>query len=118
MNAKTLAKIEAAAPFLLQFRCEMSTPLQTQIAPYLDRPYQLALKILDCCLDGTPRSIEEIATQTGINKVTVRQVLTVFQNNGIPLQTQPKRWQLLVLQNQSYAASATVATSELEPALH
>lgn len=94
MNSTTLAKIEAAAPFLLQFRNEVPPHLQNLITPYLDQPYQLALKILDCCLDGTPVSLDEISTSTGISKVTVRQVLSAFQQSSIQLQSQPKRWQL------------------------
>ncbi len=96
MNLKTLAKIEAATPFLLRFRNDVPEPMQQLIAPYLDQPYQLALKILDCCLDGSPISLDEISTRTGIHKVTVRQVIGVFQEGGIEFQTQPKQWQMLV----------------------
>jgi transcription initiation factor IIE alpha subunit len=103
MNSKTLAKIKAAIPFLVRFRQDVPVPLQILIAPYLDQPYQLTLKVMDCCTEEKLVSIDAIATKTGINPVSVRQVLNLLQNSGVALQsTRSKHWQRLAVPEQPH----------------
>lgn len=84
----------------------MPDHLQELIAPYLDQPYQMTLKILDCCMSGSPVSLDEISARTGISKATVRQVLNVVQENGIQLQVEPKRWLIVAEEPGQMATTA------------
>jgi hypothetical protein len=61
MNKTSTDKIKSATPFLIWFRQCSPQSLQAQVRPYLDRPYQLALNVLDCCDSPRPLKVEEIA---------------------------------------------------------
>jgi transcription initiation factor IIE alpha subunit len=97
MNQTTLDKIKAATPFLAWFHCQLSQEEQEVVRRYLDRPYQLALKIIDCCSQETPQTSEEIASSTNLSKATVRQVLKTLEAGGMTFIVSPinttDRWQ-------------------------
>lgn len=83
MNSKSLEKIQAATPFLKWFRQYFPQSVQSQIRPYLDQPYQLALNVMDCCNGSEYRSMEEIAAAAKVNKSTACQVLSALRNGGL-----------------------------------
>ncbi len=100
MNQTSLAKIQTASTFLRYFRDCVPLPLQAQIRPYLDQPYQLALNILDCCeaIDGcTP---DAIAQRLELSKSSVRQVLSALREGGLVFMASPaKGWIPLELES-------------------
>lgn len=96
MNPKSLEKIRAAAAFLKWFRSYFPISIQSRIRPYLDQPYQLALKLMDCCDGSKYRSIEDIALAAKVSKTTARQVLAALREEGLVILTSTAgRWQLL-----------------------
>ncbi|MFH7029638.1 MAG: hypothetical protein ACHBN1_30805 [Heteroscytonema crispum UTEX LB 1556] len=50
MYHKSVEKIKDATNFLIWFRHCLPQCAQIQMRPYLDQPYQLALKVLDCSI--------------------------------------------------------------------
>lgn len=97
MNQTTLEKIRTATPFLTWFYCQLSQDAQEVVRRHLDQPYQLALKILDCCRREIPQTSEEISASTNLSKATVRQVLKALEAGGITFIVSPAnsttRWQ-------------------------
>ncbi|WP_088889051.1 HTH domain-containing protein [Leptolyngbya ohadii] len=94
MNKTSTDKIKLATPFLIWFRCYLSIDLQAQVRPHLERPYQLALNILDSCEASRPLSVREIAERIGMSPETVRQVLLALKEGGMPFATCPGQgWQ-------------------------
>ncbi|MBD1909420.1 MULTISPECIES: helix-turn-helix domain-containing protein [unclassified Leptolyngbya] len=89
MNKTSTDKIKLATPFLIWFRRCLPQTLQTQIRPYLDRPYQLALNILDCCDSSQPRTVREIAQLSGVAQETARQVLQTLKEGGMTFAASP-----------------------------
>lgn len=83
MNPKSLEKIQAATPFLKWFRSCSPDSIQNRVRPYLDQPYQLALKLMDCCDGSQYRSLEEIAAAAKVSKSTARQVLNALRDGGL-----------------------------------
>lgn len=83
MNSKSLEKIQTATPFLKWFRKYFPDNVQDQIRPYLDQPYQLALRLMDCCDGSEYCSMEEIAAAAAVNKNTACQVLSVLREGGL-----------------------------------
>ncbi|MBD1848133.1 hypothetical protein H6F89_33230 [Cyanobacteria bacterium FACHB-63] len=61
--------------------------VQSRVRPYLDQPYQLALKLMDCCDGSEYRSIEDIALTAKVSKTTARQVLNVLREGGLVIFT-------------------------------
>lgn len=95
MNKTSIAKIKSATSFLIWFRCCLPQSQQTQVRPFLDRPYQLALTILDRC--DTPESlpVKDIAEAVGVSPHTVKQVLLALKDGGMTFAVTPtKHWQL------------------------
>lgn len=96
MNKTSINKIRSATPFLIWFRRCLPHSLQMQVRPYLDRPYQLALNILDCCGSTQPLTVREIAQTAGVAQETARQVLQVLKEGGMPFAVSPARgWQAI-----------------------
>lgn len=94
MNPKSLEKIRAATAFLRWFRSYFPISIQSRIRPYLDQPYQLALKLMDCCDGSEYRSVEDIALAAKVSKTTARQVLTALREGGLIILTRTARgWQ-------------------------
>lgn len=83
MNPKSLEKIQTATPFLKWFRQCFPESVQNRIRPYLDQPYQLALRLMDCCDGSEYCSMEEIATAAAVSKNTACQVLNVLREGGL-----------------------------------
>lgn len=83
MNSKSLEKIQAAAPFLKWFRSYFPSSIQDRIRPYLDQPYQLALRLMDCCDGSEYRSLGDIAAAAEVNKNTACQVLSALREGGL-----------------------------------
>lgn len=95
MNRTSTDKIKSATPFLIWFRRCLPQPLQAKVRPYLDRPYQLALTILDCCDSSCPLPVKEIALAVGVAPQTVKQVLLALRDGGMTFAISPThRWQL------------------------
>lgn len=96
MNRTSTDKIRSATPFLLWFRRCLPQNLQIRVQPYLDRPYQLALKVLDCCDSTQPLTVKEIAQLAGVAQETARQVLHSLKEGGMPFALIPTRgWQAI-----------------------
>jgi hypothetical protein len=94
MNQKSIEKIQAATPFIIWFRYALSPTVQAMVRPHLDQPYKLALKVLDCCSDQAPRSVDEIARVAKVSRETARQVLKALQAGGVPFAISPThQWQ-------------------------
>jgi hypothetical protein len=94
MNKTSTDKIKSAAPFLIWFRRCLPQSLQGKVRPYLDRPYQLALNVLDCCDAAQPLTVREIAQSVGVAQETARQVLQALREGGMPFTVNPIRaWQ-------------------------
>ncbi|MGG6270464.1 hypothetical protein ACQ4M3_37145 [Leptolyngbya sp. AN03gr2] len=95
MNKTSTDKIKSATPFLIWFRRCLPQSLQGQVRPYLDRPYQLALAILDRCDAPQPLSVKEIAQAIGVAPQTVKQVLLALKEGGMTFAVTPTtNWQL------------------------
>lgn len=108
MNKTSIAKIKSATPFLVWFRRYLPQPLQVKIRPYLDRPYQLALGILDCCDSAQPRTVREIAQLSGVAHETARQVLQTLKEGGMAFSVSPRQgWQALQDRETYLPASTT-----------
>jgi hypothetical protein len=94
MNQTSIDKIKSATPFLIWFRRCLPQPLQTQVRPYLDQPYQLALTILDCACGSQPLTVKEIAHSAGVAPQTTKQVLLALRESGMSFAITPTRgWQ-------------------------
>ncbi|HCF26800.1 MAG TPA: hypothetical protein DEV81_06240 [Cyanobacteria bacterium UBA11049] len=101
MNQRSLEKIRSATPFLLWFHCSVPQETQQVIRHYLDEPYQLALKLIECCSDSQPFTIKEIAQKASLHTGTVRQVLNALRSGGMLFALSPtKSWQLAKLSEQ------------------
>ncbi len=95
MNKTSTDKIKSATPFLIWFRRCLPQSLQVQVRPYLDRPYQLALTILDRCDSPQPLLAKEIAQAVGVSPQTVKQVLLALKDGGMTFAVTPTTsWQL------------------------
>jgi hypothetical protein len=109
MNKTSFDKIKLATPFLIWFRRCLPPPLQRQVRPYLDRPYQLALGILDRAGGSEPLPVKEIARLANVAPQTARQVLLALQEGGMTFAVSPTRgWQ-------SSEAEALLSNSNLVP---
>lgn len=96
MNKTSTNKIKSVALFLIWFRHCLPQPLQDKIRPYLDSPYQLALKVIDCCDSARPLTIKEIAQTVGVAQETARQILQALKEGGMPFTVSPTReWQAM-----------------------
>ena len=83
MNSKSLEKIQTATPFLKWFRSYFPSSIQNRIRPYLDQPYQLALRLMDCCDGSEYRSLGDLAVAAEMNKNTACQVLSALREGGL-----------------------------------
>lgn len=83
MNPKSLEKIRAATSFLRWFRSSCPDSIQHYLRPYLDQPYQLALRLMDCCDGSEYGSLAEIAAAAKISKNTACQVLSALRDSGL-----------------------------------
>ncbi|MCU0568796.1 MAG: hypothetical protein MUF49_19635 [Oculatellaceae cyanobacterium Prado106] len=124
MNKTSTDKIRSAAQFLVWFRYGLADEARSQIRPYLDRPYQLALTVLDCCSPTTPQRVSAIAQKVGVTRETVRQVLLALKEGGMPFNVCPNQgWQPLVVEVRSLQAeeiailTSTYAAASAEPCL-
>ncbi|MGG6269018.1 hypothetical protein ACQ4M3_30800 [Leptolyngbya sp. AN03gr2] len=96
MNKTSTDKIRSATQFLVWFRRYLPDNLQAKVRPYLDEPYQLALKVLDVCHSGQRLRVEDIAQRAEVKRETARQVLRALKEGGMPLAVTPVQgWQLL-----------------------
>ncbi|NJR48341.1 MAG: Rrf2 family transcriptional regulator [Leptolyngbyaceae cyanobacterium CSU_1_3] len=95
MNKTSSDKIKSATPFLIWFRRCLPQSLQVQVRPYLDRPYQLALTILDRCDAPQPIPVKDMAQTIGVSPQTVKQVLLALKEGGMTFAVSPTTsWQL------------------------
>lgn len=124
MNNGSLEKIQSATQFLLWFHYVLPPRLQEFIRPYLAQPYQSALRVLECCSNHQPSSVDKIAEKANLNKETTRQVLKSLQAGGMVFTSAPlKGWQTPKLQNdlgetrqsleQSFEKSLDLSVSDL-----
>lgn len=95
VNKTSSDKIKSATPFLIWFRRCLPQSLQVQVRPYLDRPYQLALTILDRCDAPQPIPVKDMAQTIGVSPQTVKQVLLALKEGGMTFAVSPTTsWQL------------------------
>jgi biotin operon repressor len=79
---KSLEKIKNATEFVIWYRQKLPKSIQMEIQPYLDQPYQLALKILNYCCSVEYCKLEEIAQKLEISKDTTRQIIKALKDGG------------------------------------
>jgi biotin operon repressor len=124
VNKVSIDKIKSATPFLIWFRRCLPESQQAQVRPFLDRPYQLALTILDCCEAAEPLPVKDIAQAIGMSPHTVKQVLLALKDGGMTFTVSPtKNWQLSQAElptptsfESSLLATVSTATSGHSPA--
>lgn len=114
MNKTSTDKIKSATSFLIWFRRCLPQGLQAQIRSYLERPYQLALNVLDCCDSTRPLTVGEIAQSAGIAQETARQVLQALKEGGMPFAVSPTRGWQPVRDDGVLLAALTPLTAQLE----
>jgi hypothetical protein len=96
MNKTSTDKIKSATCFLIWFRRCLPQGLQERIRPYLDSPYQVALKVMDGCESTRPLTVGEIAQSAGVAYESARQVLQALREGGMPFSVSPTReWQIV-----------------------
>lgn len=115
MNKTSTDKIKSAAPFLIWFRQCLPRRLQGKVRPYLDRPYQLALKVLDCCDATQPLTVREIAQLAGVAQETARQVLQSLKEGGMPFAVIPTRGWQIVPRGDAFSVSPASLSPHLNP---
>lgn len=96
MYYKSLEKIKNATEFFIWYRQLLPKSVQIEIHAYLDQPYQLALKILNCCCEVEYCTLEEIAQKAEISKDTARQIINALKDGGTILTiSTAKGWKIL-----------------------
>lgn len=117
MNKTSTDKIKSATPFLTWFRWCLPQSLQVKVRPYLDRPYQLAFHILDCCDSTQPRTVREIAQLAGVAQETARQVLQALKEGGMTFAVNPTQGWQAVQQSNTLGDTFSDASTLLNPNL-
>ncbi len=117
MNKTSTDKIKSATPFLTWFRWCLPQSLQAKVRPYLDRPYQLAFNILDCCDSTQPRTVREIAKMAGVAQETARQVLQALKEGGMTFAVKPTQGWQAAQESNTLSDSFSDASKLLNPAL-
>lgn len=96
MYHKSLEKIKNATEFFIWYRQKLPKSVQMEIHPYLDQPYQLALKVLNCCCSVEYYTLEEIAQRAEISKDTARQIINALKDGGTILTINTaKGWKII-----------------------
>jgi hypothetical protein len=95
MYSGTLSAIASAADFLTYFR-KLPRTQQDMIAPHLDEPERMALKVLNCCSELEGQSVGAIATLAELHQESTRAILKALEGKMVAAEitAQGKRWKL------------------------
>lgn len=97
MYAPTLSAIANATDFLTYFR-KLPRNQQDIIAPHLDEPQRMALKVLNCCSELEGQSVGAIANLAELHQETTRAILKALEGKMVAAEvtTQGKSWRLKI----------------------
>ena len=97
MYSGTLTKIADATDFLAYFR-KLPRNQQDAIAPHLNEPQQMALKVLNCCSELEGQSVSAIATLAQLHQESTRAILKALEGKIVAAEVTPggKLWRLSV----------------------
>ena len=97
MYTGTLSAIANATDFLAYFR-KLPRTQQDMIAPHLDEPQRIALRVLDCCSELEGQSVGVIASLAGLHQESTRAILKALQDKMVSAEVVAggKLWKLVV----------------------
>ena len=95
MYAPTLSAIASSADFLTYFR-KLPRNQQDMIAPHLDEPQRMALKVLNCCSELEGQSVGAIATLAELHQESTRAILKALEGKMVSAEVTAggKLWRL------------------------
>jgi hypothetical protein len=95
MYAPTLSAIASAADFLTYFR-KLPRTQQDIIAPNLDEPQRMALKVLNCCTELEGQSVGAIASLADLHQESTRAILKALEGRMViaEVSVSGKLWKL------------------------
>lgn len=96
MYSGTLSAIANAADFLTYFR-KLPRTQQDLIAPHLDEPQRMALKVLNCCSELEGQSVGAIANLAELHQESTRAILKALEGKMVMAEktVQGKIWKLV-----------------------
>ena len=95
MYSGTLSAIANAADFLTYFR-KLPRTQQDMIAPHLDKPERMALKVLNCCSELEGQSVSVIANLAELHQESTRAILKALEGRMVAAEVTAmgKLWKL------------------------
>jgi hypothetical protein len=95
MYTGTLCAIANATDFLAYFR-KLPRTQQDMIAPHLDEPQRMALRVLNCCSELDGQSVGEIASLADLHQESARAILKVLEGRIVSAEVtaRGKLWKL------------------------
>jgi hypothetical protein len=95
MYSRTLGAIAEASDFLTYFR-KLPRAQQDMIAPHLNEPQQMALKVLDCCSELEGQSVKAIASLAQLHQESARAILKTLEGTLVAAESTAtgKLWKL------------------------
>ena len=82
MYSGTLSAIASATDFLTYFR-KLPRTQQDMIAPHLNEPQRIALKVLNCCSELEGQSVSAIATLAELHQESTRAILKALEGKMV-----------------------------------
>lgn len=82
MYSRTLGAIANASDFLIYFR-KLPRAQQDLIAPHLNEPQQMALKVLNCCSELEGQSVVAIASLAELHQESTRAILKALEGTMV-----------------------------------
>ncbi|MEA5448570.1 hypothetical protein VB780_08345 [Leptolyngbya sp. CCNP1308] len=95
MYSSTLSAIANAADFLTYFR-KLPRNQQDMIAPHLDAPQRMALRVLNCCSELEGQSVGAIANLAELHQESTRAILKSLEGRMVAAEVTAhgKLWKL------------------------
>lgn len=95
MYSGTLRAITNATDFLAYFR-KLPRTQQDMIAPHLDEPQRMALKVLNCCSELEGQSVVAIAHLAELHQESTRAILKALEGKMVAAEVTAmgKLWRL------------------------
>lgn len=96
MYSNTLSAIANSTDFLAYFR-QLPRAQQDKIAPHLNEPEQMALKVLNSCSEVEGQLVVAIAELAGIHRESTRSILKALEGKMVMAEktVQGKIWRLV-----------------------
>ncbi|NMF86301.1 hypothetical protein [Nodosilinea sp. P-1105] len=97
MYSGTLSAIADAAEFLTYFR-KLPRAQQDLIAPHLDKPQRMALKVLNCCSELEGQPVSAIASLADLHQESTRAILKALEGKIVAAEVTAggKLWRIAV----------------------